>query len=104
MTPSRSARASGLADEVARGVRERHVEADEVGLAQDALLAGKLEAEFAFDVLGGALHVVVENAHGEAARPAGHGLPYAAHAEDTERAVMDVVAGHEVASPFLPLA
>ena len=83
---------------------ERHVEADEIGFAQQPFGADEFEPEFLFDGLGGATGVVVEDPHGETGGPACHGLADAAHAEDAERVVVHVLADQQVDPPFRPLA
>jgi hypothetical protein len=92
------------ADQVPGLRRKRHVQADEIRLAQQVLFAPVLEPQFPFHRLRGALHVVVEDPHGESRRAPRHRLADAAHAEDAEGAVMDVVPNQKIDAPLGPLA
>lgn len=94
----------GGADEVAGFRGQRDMEADVVGFAKQLFLGHAAGAEFGFEFgreWGG---VGIEDVHGETASAAGDGLSDAAHAEDAESAVVDVLADKEVDEPFAPFA
>ena len=94
----------GGADEVAGFGGKGNVEADVVGLAEEIFPGHAASAEFGFEFGREGGGVGIEDVHGKPSAAAGDGLSDAAHAEDAESAVVDVLADKEVDEPFAPFA
>ena len=92
------------ADQVARLRHQRHVQAHEIRLPQQALGADQLQSQLFLDRFRRRPRVVINDAHRKAARPPRHRLADASHAENAQRAVMHVLPHQQIHAPLRPLA
>ena len=82
------------------GLRVRHDQHDEVGLAQEFFLA---DIDGAVGLIRG-LSVVVAHRHAKALGPAGNGPTNAAHAHDAQARPMHIDTSELIEGPARPLA
>ena len=92
------------ADQAARFGEQRDVQREEIGLREHRVAADEFGVQALFHFGGGALGVVVDDAHAEALRSPGDGLADAAEAQNAQRLAPDVGAAELVEVPACPLA
>lgn len=91
-------------DQMTRRGHQRNVQADEIGLAENALLRYELRAKLAFLLRLQPNLVVIQDAHIEAVAAPRHGAADAAHAEDSDGGVVHIVPEEQVHLPLAKLS